>query len=190
MRKKIQKIFWLAAVLAAAGMYLLCMTESFVPGMGDIYVFLCAVAFTVHILLVDHFSPETDNVMVSCIQFGVCGVICTAGALFWEQPTFAQLWEGAGALAYAGVMSCGVAYTLQIVGQRSVNPTAAALILSLESVFAAVSGWIAYEIGFLKTDQTMNGRQMIGCALVFAAVILVQLPLERFSSGRRKRPDS
>lgn len=176
LRKKIQKIFWAAVVMAAVGMYLLCMTERFVPGTGDILVSLSAVVFTVHILLVDHFSSETDSVMISCIQFAVCGLFCTAGALVWEQPSFEQLWNGAGTLAYAGVLSCGVAYTLQIVGQKGVNPTIAALILSLESVFATVSGWIAYRIGFLKTDQTMTARQIVGCVLVFAAVVLVQLP--------------
>ena len=84
------------------------------------------------------------------------------------------------ALLYAGVMSCGIAYTLQIVGQKGVNPTVAALILSLESVVATIAGVIAFKIGLLKTDQTMTGRQIAGCALVFAGVILVQLPWEKW----------
>lgn len=176
---------WVGAVLAAGGMYLLCMTERLSLGKGDILVFCCALVFTAHILLVDFFSPGADGVVISCIQFAVCGVLCTGGALLWEQPSWGQLWEGAGPLAYAGVLSCGVAYTLQIVGQKGVNPTVAALLLSLESVFATVSGWIAYRIGFLKTDQTMTGRQILGCILVFGAVILVQLPGKRVSGAGR-----
>ena len=187
LRRKVSGIVWFGAVMAAAGMYLLCMTESLVLGTGDLLVFFCAIVFTVHILLVDCFSPKTDGVVISCIQFAVCGFFCTGGALVLENPTWQQLQGGMGALAYAGVLSCGVAYTLQIVGQNGVNPTVAALLLSLESVFATISGWVAYEIGFLKTDQTMTGRQIAGCILVFAAVILVQLPAKWFHLEKKKR---
>ncbi len=179
--RKASKIVWVGAVTAAAGMYLLCMRSRMTLGTGDTLVFCCAIVFTAHILLVDHFSPGADGVVLSCIQFAVCGILCTGGALLWEHPTWGQLWDGAGSLAYAGILSCGVAYTLQIIGQKGVNPTVAALILSLESVFATVSGWTAYKIGFLKTDQTMTGRQILGCILVFGAVILVQLPMGRRS---------
>lgn len=180
LKRKAGAIVWAGAVIAAIGMYLLCMTEGLTLGAGDILVFICAVVFSFHILAVDFFSPKTDGVIISCIQFAVCGVVCTAGALFFEKPAMSQIISGAGPLLYAGVLSCGVAYTLQIVGQKGVNPTVAALLLSLESVFATISGWIAYEIGFLKTDQTMTGRQIGGCVLVFLAVILVQLPKKWF----------
>ena len=183
-RKKVEKIVWVGAALAAVGMYLLCMQESLKLGMGDMLVFLCAVAFTAHIMIIDYYSPKTDGAIVSCIQFTVVGVICTAGAFIWGEPTFGQIQEGLGALLYAGVLSCGVAYTLQIVGQKGVNPTIAALIMSLESVVATVSGWVAFKIGFLSTDQSMTGRQILGCVLVFAAVILVQLPTDWFHSNR------
>lgn len=186
-KRKVSVIVWIAAIMAAVGMYLLCMTESLRLGTGDVLVFLCAVVFAAHIMIIDHYSPKTDGVIVSCIQFAVCGIVCGIGALIWGAPTFAQLSGGMGALLYAGVLSCGVAYTLQIVGQKGVNPTVAALILSLESVVATISGWVAYKIGFLKTDQTLTGRQIAGCAIVFAAVILVQLPVEWFQiSGKRK----
>lgn len=185
-RKRVAAVVWGAAVIAAVGMYLLCMTESLSLGLGDSLVFLCAIIFTAHILIIDYFSPKTDGVIISCIQFAVCGIICTTGALIFEHPTFGQLWEGIVALLYAGVLSCGVAYTLQIVGQRGVNPTIAALLMSLESVFATVSGWIAYKIGLLHTDQTMTGQQIAGCLLVFAAVVLVQLPEEWFQFKKRK----
>lgn len=179
-RKKVAGVVWFGAALAAVGMYLLCMTESFVPGIGDVLVFLCAIAFTAHIMIIDHYSPKTDGAIVSCIQFAIVGVFGTTGALIWGAPTFGQIQQGLGALLYAGVLSCGVAYTLQIVGQKGVNPTVAALIMSLESVVATVSGWIAFKIGFLNTDQSMTMRQIWGCVLVFAAVVLVQLPKEWF----------
>ena len=103
-------------------------------------------------------------------------------------PSLGQLRDGAGTLTYAGVLSCGIAYTLQIIGQKGMrNPTVAALLLSLESVFAAISAWIAYKIGFLKTDQTMTARQILGCILVFTTVILVQLPTGDFHLKKRKK---
>lgn len=180
-KKRVAPVVWIAAVMAAVGMYLLCMTESLTLGTGDILVFLCAVVFSVHIMIVDHYSPKTEGVIVSCIQFAICGVMCSICALIREQPTVAQLQGGMGSLLYAGVLSCGVGYTLQIVGQKGVNPTVAALIMSLESVFATVAGWIAYKIGFLTTDQSLTARQIAGCVIVFAAVILVQLPEEWFT---------
>lgn len=185
-RRKVSPVVWTGAGIAAVGMYLLCMTESLRLGLGDILIFVCAILFSAHILLVDHFSPDTDGVMISCIQFTVCGIICTTGALIWGSPTFGQIIDGIGSLAYAGVLSCGVAYTLQIVGQEGVNPTVAALLLSLESVFATIAGWICFKIGLLKTDQTMTPRQIAGCALVFAAVILVQLPVKWFRFGKKQ----
>ena len=179
-RKKAGPMIWLSAVLAAAGMYLLCMTESLTLSGGDTLVFLCAVFFTAHIMVIDYYADQVDGVIVSCIQFAMAGVICTTGALLFETPTMAALGDGMVALLYAGVMSCGIAYTLQIVGQKGVNPTVAALILSLESVVATVAGVAAYRMGLLKTDQTMSGRQIAGCALVFLGVVLVQLPWEKW----------
>lgn len=179
-RKKAGGVVWTGAALAAVGMYLLCMTESLKLGTGDILVFLCAIVFTAHILIIDYFAPKTDGVIISCIQFAVCGVICTLGAIIWGSPSMNQIFDGIGSLLYAGVLSCGVAYTLQIVGQKDVDPTIAALLLSLESVFATISAWIAYKVGMLKTDQTMTVRQIAGCVLVFLAVILVQLPKKWF----------
>lgn len=176
LRKKVAKMVWAAAVMAAVGMYLLCMTESLTLSGGDAMVFLCAIAFAIHILIIDYYAPYTDGAIVSCIQFFVCGVVCIVGAFIWGSPALGQLTSGLGALLYAGVLSCGVAYTLQIVGQKGVDPTVAALILSLESVVAAVSGWIAFRVGFLTDDQTLTPRQITGCVIVFAAVILVQLP--------------
>lgn len=189
-KRRVSGVVWFAAAMAAVGMYLLCMTESLSLGMGDILVFLCAIVFAAHIILVDYYSTKVDGVMVSCIQFAVCGVVCGVGSLIWGAPTMEQIGDGMGTLLYAGVLSCGVAYTLQIVGQRGVTPTVAALIMSLESVVATIAGWIAYEIGFLTTDQSLSGRQIAGCVIVFTAVILVQLPEQWIFPRKRRASES
>lgn len=183
-RRKVTKIVWVAAVMAAIGMYLLCITESFTLNQGDIYVFFCALFFTGHIMVIDHFSPKTDGVLISCIQFAVCGILCTICAFIWGNPAWSQITSGVSTLLYAGIMSCGVAYTLQIIGQRGVNPTVASVLMSLESVIATIAGVVAFRIGFLKMDQSMTLRQIIGCAIVFAAVILVQLPANWFEKNK------
>lgn len=177
-KRKVPVFVWIGAFMATVGMYLLCVTEDFSISRGDIMVFICAVLFTVHILVIDYFSPKADGVVMSCIQFFVCGIICTVCAFWFEKPSLSQITDGGVSVLYAGIMSCSVAYTLQIVGQKGMNPTVAALLLSLESVVAAVMGYLAYKAGFLKTDQTLTGRQIAGCVIVFAAVILVQLPIK------------
>ena len=180
--RRAPKAVWFCAVLAVAGMFLLCVNgESLSISAGDLLVLGSALVFAVHILVIDHFSP---------LQFAVCGVVSTIGAFIFEQPSWEQLVSGAIPVLYAGVLSCGVGYTLQIVGQKGVDPTAAALILSLESVVATISGFVAYKIGFLRTDQSMSPRQIIGCAIVFAAVILVQLPWDRISRKLRKNQNA
>ncbi|MGN1119714.1 MAG: DMT family transporter [Oscillospiraceae bacterium] len=178
--RKAPWIVWVSAALGAVGLYLLCMNgEEFSISTGDLLVLLCAVMFAVHILVIDRFSPQTDGVVLSCIQFFVCFVISLVGVLIFEQPSFEQITDGAISVLYAGIMSSGVAYTLQIVGQKGLDPTVAALILSLESVVATIAGYIAYLVGFLENDQTMTARQIAGCVVVFAAVILVQLPWDK-----------
>lgn len=184
--RKVPKAVWVSVGLAVVGMYLLCVSgEGFSISAGDLLVLAGSFAFAVHILVIDKFSPLTDGVVLSCIQFFVCGVISTIGAFIFEQPAWDQLINGAVPVLYAGVLSCGVGYTLQIVGQKGLNPTAAALILSLESVVAAISGYVAYNVGFLKTDQSMTPVQILGCAVVFIAVILVQLPWDRIAEKRK-----
>lgn len=175
--KKAPFIVWICAIMAAFGMYLLTMTESFSISKGDLMVFFCAIAFAIHILIIDYFSAKTDGVIISCIQFFVCFVICGLLALIFDNSTISQLKSGIVPILYAGIISSGVGYTFQIIGQKGVNPTTAAIILSLESVIAAIAGVIAYKIGFLNVDQTLTFRQIIGCAVVFASVILVQLPI-------------
>lgn len=188
--KKVSLQVWVAAILVVYGLYLLSMKETFTINSGDIMVVICAFLFAAHILAVDHYAPKTDGAILSCLQFLVCGVLSSIGALIWETPTVSQLQSGGVSLLYAGVMSCGVAYTLQIIGQRNVNPTIAALIFSLESVIAAVTGYFAYKIGFLKMDQSMSTQQIIGCIIVFAAVILAQLPIDLlFKKEKQEKVD-
>lgn len=169
LHKKIGAKVWAGAVIAVGGMYLLCMSGGFTVSMGDGLVLLCALAFSGHILVVDYFSPKMDSVKLSCIQFLTSGIICTVLAFILEAPSFGALLSGWLPVLYAGVMSCGVAYTLQVVGQKHVEPTIASLLLSLESVVSVLAGWVILK-------QKLSARELAGCALVFAAVILVQLP--------------
>lgn len=177
LKKKVPGKVWLAAVIAAVGMYLLCMSESFRLSRGDTYVFICAVLFSVHILVIDYFSPKADGVELSCLQFLTAGVICSVAALILEKPQLSNFVDGIIPLAYAGIMSSGVAYTLQIVGQKDLDPTVASLILSMESVVSMLAGWVLL-------GQALSLRELFGCLLVFGAVILVQLPDKRLQTIR------
>lgn len=178
LKKKIPGKVWLAAVVAMAGMYLLCMSESLKLGKGDRYVFICAILFSVHILVIDYFSPRADGVELSCLQFFTAGTVCSVLALVFEKPEVSNFVDGIIPLAYAGIMSSGVAYTLQVVGQKDLDPTVASLILSMESVISMLAGWVIL-------GQAMSRRELLGCALVFGAVVMVQLP-ERSIKGKAK----
>lgn len=167
--KKVRKLVWIGVALAVLGMYLLCIRESFSIGKGDFLVFLCAVVFSVHILVIDYFSPKADGVALSCIQFYTSSILCGIGTFLLETPSFHAILSGWMPILYAGILSCGVAYTLQIIGQKGMDPTVASLILSLESVISLIAGWILL-------GQALNLREISGCILVFAAIILVQLP--------------
>ena len=170
MKKKMGVKVWLGVVLATIGLYMLCMTsESFSLSKGDFLVLICAGFFSLHILIIDYFSPKVDGVRMSCIQFFVCGIISVIIAFIFESPSLSAILSGWLPILYAGVLSCGVAYTLQIVGQKNMDPTVASLILSLESVFSVLAGW-------LILNQTMTLREFSGCGLMFLAIILAQLP--------------
>ena len=168
--KRVPAAVWVSVAIAAAGTYMLSIKGDFSIGTGDLFVILCALGFTAHILAVDHFSPQVSGVELSCVQFLTAGVLSGIAALFAEAPTLQNVWLSIGPLLYTGVLSSGVAYTLQVVGQKDTPPAVASLLMSLESVFAALSGWLILR-------QQMSGREAVGCVLVFAAVILAQLPL-------------
>ncbi|WMC91979.1 DMT family transporter [Kineothrix sp. MB12-C1] len=167
--KKVAGKVWGAAIIALVGLYMLCAGESFSIGKGEALTFVCAILFSVHILLIDYFSPKMDGIVLSCIQFLTAGSICIMGSFLLEQPTWSQLLSGIWPLLYAGVISCGIAYTLQVVAQKHVEPAIASLILSMESSVALLGGW-------LILGQALSPKELFGCALVFGAVILVQLP--------------
>ncbi len=163
---------WLSMVIAVGGLYLLCMKNGF-GGIetSDWILLSCAVLFSFQIMSVDHFAPQVDGVRLSLLQFFVVAVESTAAAFLFETPTLAEFGENLLPVAYCGIMSSGVAYTLQILGQRDLNPAIASLIMCLESVFSALGGW-------LLLHQSLSVREVSGCALIFAAVVLAQLPVE------------
>lgn len=162
---------WFCVALAVVGMYLLCMKDgSFTIERADIMLLLCALAFSFHILVVDYFSPKVDGVKMSCIQFFVCGVLSAVGMLFTETPDISNIQAAWLPLLYAGLLSCGVGYTLQIVGQKGINPVIASLILSLESVISALAGWVIL-------GQVLSPKEILGCVLMFVAIIITQIPI-------------
>lgn len=179
LKKKCSLNIWIGVIITLAGLYLLCMDSSFSIRFSDLLLLLCALAFAIHILVIDHFSPLVDGVRMSCIQFFVTGILSMIPMFFVDMKhSLSGIRAWAPALAssdawipilYAGIFSCGVAYTLQIVGQQGVNPTVASLLLSLESVFSVIAGWIIL-------GEKMGGRELSGCALIFIAVILAQIP--------------
>lgn len=169
LKKKTTWLVWISVVLASVGLYFLCMTETLSVGRGDLYVLACALVFSVHIVLIDHFSPQVDGVALACFQFIVSGVIAGVAALIWEQPDLTSILAAWAPILYAGVLSSGVGYTLQVVGQKGVEPTVASLVLSLESVFSVLAGWVLL-------GQGLSGREWMGCGLMAVAIVLAQIP--------------
>lgn len=171
LKKRIPKIIWLCVAIALVGFWLLCIKEGFSIGTGDLFCLLCAFCFSVHIMIIDHFTAQkTDSIMISCVQFLVAGIFSTVLTLLFESPSWSAIWDAKLTILYAGVLSSGVAYTLQVVAQRYTKPTVATLLMSLESVFAAL-------FGALILHEVLTGKEFLGCVLVFVAVILAQIPL-------------
>ncbi|XCP83541.1 DMT family transporter [Roseburia hominis] len=169
LKKRVGMKIWISVAVAVAGLYLLCITEEFRIGRGDTFVLLGALVFAVHIMVIDYFSPKVDGVKMSCIQFFVTGALSAIPMLLFERPSMGAICAAAAPILYAGVLSCGVAYTLQIVGQKGADPTVASLILSLESVFSVLAGWVIL-------GQVLSMKELAGCILMFGAIILAQLP--------------
>ena len=167
--KKVRPLIIGCVAIAVVGFYFLCMTESLRLGLGDFLVLLCAIAFSIHILVIDHFSPKVDGVKMSAIQFLTAAIISAVPTLLWEQPVFTEILQAWQPVLYAGVMSCGVAYTLQIIAQKNADPTVASLLLSLESVFSVLAGWVLL-------GQGLSCKELFGGVLIFCAIILAQLP--------------
>lgn len=171
---------WVSVALAVTGLYLLCMKNGF-GGVerSDWLLLLGAVLFTCQILAIDHFSPLVDGVRLSALEFLFTSVWSTVFMLLFEQPSWAEVQANLLPIVYCGVLSSGVAYTLQILGQEGLHPAIASIAMCLESVFGALGGWVILH-------QTLSLREMVGCAVIFAAVVLAQLPLEQLR-GRRAR---
>ena len=183
LKKKCGWNIWVGMGITVIGLYLLCMTDSLRFQASDLMVLLCALLFAVHILVIDYFSPLVDGVRLSCIQFLVCGILSMipmffvemqhslSGIVVWEQNL--QSLDAWIPILYAGILSCGVGYTLQIIGQNGLNPTLASMLMSLESVFSVLAGWLILQ-------EKMELRQLGGCALIFAAILLAQMPVDKF----------
>ena len=170
---------WVSMVISVAGLYLLCMKNGF-GGIeaSDLVLLLCAVLFSFQILSIDHFAPQVDGVRLSLLQFFVVAVESSIAALLLETPSIAQFGENLLPIAYCGIFSSGVAYTLQIIGQKDLHPAIASLIMCMESVFSALGGWLILH-------QSLSARESVGCALIFVAVVLAQLPVEGWLKCRK-----
>ncbi len=177
LKKKTTWRTWFSVILAVVGLYLLCMKGTDLTlNIGDGLMLVCAMLFAWHILSVDHFIEGADSVTMSCIQFGVTALISTVLMFVFEEPKVGPITQAWLPILYAGILSSGVAFTLQIITQRHLSPVVAALIMSMESVFSVLSGW-------LVLGEWMSVRELCGCMLMFAAIILAQIP------GRRNKAE-
>jgi len=170
-KKRPSITLWISIFIALFGIYLLCVTDEIHITPGDFLLLLGALGFSLHILVIDYFSPIVDAIKLSCIQFFVCGIITLFPMFLFEDPSISAIKVSLIPLLYTGVLSCGIAYTFQIIGQKSVNPMVSALIMSLESVFAAIGGWIIL-------GESLTSRELTGCVCLFIAIILAQLPVK------------
>lgn len=177
-RRSVSLLQGLSVFVAAVGMYFICINEGFSINKGDLYTLICAFCFAAQIIAIENIIKNLDGVRLSLIQFMTCTVVNGVLMFIFETPSMSNIIAGWAPIAYAGIMSSGVAYTLQIVGQKYVSSFVACMLMSLESAFALVSGW-------LILGQAMSSREIFGCALVFAAITLAQLPEEIL--GLKKR---
>ena len=168
-RKRVSRRLWLAVLLGALGLYLLCVNESFRLTRGDTLVCLSALVFSGHILCCDHFAPRGNPLRMSAIQFLTVSVLASVPALLFEKPAWSGILAAAVPILYCGVISAGVGYTLQMTAQKYTDPGVASLLMSLESVFAVLGG-------ALLLGERLTGRELLGCGVMFAAIILAQLP--------------
>ena len=169
---------WLSVIAATAGTALLCLGENFSINNGDIYEFLCAVGFTVQIMAVSHFSSRVNAYKFTCIEFMFCALTSAVPMLMTETVSLGAVCSAWLPLLYMGILSSGIGYTFQIIGERGLPPTVAALIMSLESCIAVIGGW-------LILGQTLSAREALGCIIMFAAIITAQLPGKTIDNVKR-----
>lgn len=175
--QKVHPVLWICVALAVAGLYFLSIQDGFTIGFGDFLVLLCAVCFAVHILLVGKMVGDVDCIRLCCVQFLTVGLLSVIPMLLTERVDVKAIGEAWLPIVYAGVLSGGLAYALQLMGQQRLEPATASLLMSPESVFAALAGWVLL-------GQTLNGREALGCILVFLAVVLSQIPWKSGKAGR------
>ena len=169
LHKKIGLNEWISALIAVVGFYVMSIQGKPSINRGDVLLLICAFLYSMQILVIDHFVEKVNPVAMSCVQFFVSAIVGGIGMFILETPTWSSLIAAAGPILYAGIMSSGVAYTLQIIGQKNLEPTLASLLMSLESVFSALAGFVILK-------QILSTKEIIGCVLVFTGVILAQLP--------------
>lgn len=171
LKKKIHLNEWISAFIAVGGFYIMSIQGRPTINRGDLILLVCALLFSMQILAIDHFVDSVNPVAMSCVQFFVSMVISSFGLFFIERPTMADISAAAIPILWAGLMSSGIAYTLQIIAQKNLEPTLASLLMSLESVFSAIAGYFILH-------EKLSTRELIGCALVFGAVLLAQIPVK------------
>jgi drug/metabolite transporter (DMT)-like permease len=159
---------WLGALLAAVGLYFLSVTEQFTISFGDLLVLLSACFWAGHVLIIGWLSPKTDSLKLAAVQFAVCSLLSLAVAAGLETMSLAAIWRAAMPILYGGLFSVGIAYTLQVVAQKDAHPAHAAILLSLEGVFAAIGGW-------LLLGELLSPRSLLGCALMLCGMLLSEL---------------
>lgn len=168
-KKRTNLFIWIAVILALIGLFFLCIKDSFTLSASDISLFICAALYALHILIIDYFSPMVDSVLLSWLQFAVtsiCSLLCMF--IFEGAPSLSNITSASIPILYAGIMSCGIGYTFQIIGQNNVNPAIASVLLSLESCISAIAG-------ALILGQLLSLRELIGCIFMFAAVLITQI---------------
>ena len=172
LRHKTGISIWLGALLALAGLYLLSVNDNFTMARGDTLIFIGALFWAFHILVIDHFSSRVDPIQLSAVQFLVCGALSLGVSFVFETPTIESILACWKPILFAGVVSVGIAYTLQVIAQKNANPSHAAIIMSLEAVFAAIGGvWLL--------DEILSSRAWFGCALMMTGMLLSQVKFKR-----------
>lgn len=178
-RKRAQWSVWVAVLMGVVGMYLLCLSEGFRLAQGDTLICISALMFSGHILCCDHFASRGEPVAIAALQFATVAVISWPISLVAEQPSWGMLLSAGIPILYCGLMSGGLGYTFQLVAQKYTDPAPASLLMSMESVFAVIAG-------ALLLHEKMSTRELLGCVIMFAAIILVQIPMP----GRKKQAEA
>ncbi len=171
LKKKIAPLTWLSILIALAGLFLLCINTEDISSInkGDLLALACAVVYAVQIMLIDKYTGENVNgIKLSFMEFLTAAILTTLMMFIFEHPTIEGIKAAGPAILYSGIMSCGIAYTLQIIGQKHASPVVASLLMCLESVFAAIAGWLILQ-------EAMTPRELAGCVIMFAAIVISQI---------------